>query len=55
MGNNKEKNIRWALLHRVRRNLIQRGDNFRWVGFVRKTRSKRTPAFAIQERDGKRP
>ena len=34
----KELNIRWAILKRVKQALGGGGDNFKWVGFVRKAR-----------------
>jgi hypothetical protein len=33
----KASRIRWSLLMKARRKLQKGGDNFVWVGFVRKT------------------
>jgi hypothetical protein len=36
MTSQKAARIRWAILKRVKREIAGKGDNFVWVGFVRK-------------------
>ena len=40
MTSQKAAHIRWAILRRVKRAIAGKGDNFAWVGFLRKPRGK---------------